>query len=535
MKTIRQIYSKDDYEIQLKAPILQTMLFVLVPAGIMAALTNLVQGKPLPLILYVVLTCVLAVSIFILRKGDYGKSSSITVYSIAIVFFLANLVSGYTGEHVVLNKTLLMVLVVILSMFFSIRTLHLLVHEGIAIVSVFGFIAYMLVAKIYTTLSVSLLNQLVAPMIVLPIVCVLSYFLRNIMEKVISDARARMQVVEEQARHLEALAAEASDKLVEAQSMNSQAEETAASVAEIEQSVGNIQGNVGRLTSQYNTSLDSLTIISEKMMSLDTVADNQSANITEISAALEEMVASIKNVSGVIESKMVTVRQLTDTADNGSTVIQNTTLSFKEVLDHLDNVRQMISIISGISSQTNLLAMNAAIEAAHAGDAGRGFAVVADEVRKLAESSSVSAKKVSQTLKELIQAIETAGSNVNKSGESFTVIGSEVKLVGEAIQEINASVKELAAGSDEILTATGAMNELTVQVSDAVRDVTQNQNTVKVNVDGMGSFVQTLDNSISEINTGTGHILEAAHELKDKASHINSFVQEFSHKLKVRQ
>ncbi|MDC7123922.1 MAG: methyl-accepting chemotaxis protein, partial [Spirochaetales bacterium] len=239
-----------------------------------------------------------------------------------------------------------------------------------------------------------------------------------------------------------------------------------------------------------------------------------------------------KNVSQIITQKMELVEALKNASDEGSHTILDTSKSFEEVLTHLDSAENMISLISNIAAQTNLLAMNAAIEAAHAGDAGKGFAVVANEVRTLAESSAINAKQVTKTLSLLVQSIEKTGQNVDKTGQKFKSIKNDVAGVGDAMDEINLSVKEIALGSDEVLSSTAMMNNLTTQVSDAVESVTANETVVHDDVIQMGDFIKSLAEKMDKITDGGNTILNASRDLEAKSNEINSFVQTFSDRLK---
>ena len=332
-------------------------------------------------------------------------------------------------------------------------------------------------------------------------------------------------------KKMTALANEASEKLQLAQSMEDQAGKTVTAIEGIENYAGDVTHQMENLSERYETSAISLKMISENMHSLDVIALEQSDKISETGAALEEMAASIKSVLNVIGIKSASVQQLKSSAEQGVNVINNTANSFNQVRSHIDNVREMVSIIAGISRQTNLLSMNAAIEAAHAGDAGKGFAVVADEVRKLAETSSLNSKKVNETLNQLIASIEETGQNVASSGETFSSIGSEIEQVSLAMDEIRESIIELSSGSDEILSATSMLNELTMRVTEAVKNVRNNENNTSLGIASLGEFITSLSSSMKEISKGSTVIHKATLGLSDKCNVINDYVRDFSSKL----
>lgn len=529
---LKKVYLEADYETRLKAPLLLVVILVFFSAGFAAILQGILAGRMFSVVAFALDMILMLVSLVLLKKGFYPLAANIVVYSVAILFTLVNFKNGYTGEQSVPNWSLLMILSMILAVLFSTHIFRLLIIAGLSGVCVFGGILLSLINHSYSTQTSSFAEQIITSLVVISITAVLGYQIRQIQEKILKDAVDRMDEIKQTSSRLRAMVDDAQGELNMAKSMEEQASETAAAVIEIEQNVKEIWGNVGNLSQQYQTSINSLANISTKMNFLDTVAEDQSTNIVETSAALEEMVASIKSVSSVIETKMNSVEELQSSSEDGAQVIAGTNLSFQQVTEHLDNVKDMIVIISEVASQTNLLAMNAAIEAAHAGgDAGKGFAVVADEVRKLAESSSVNANQVKQTLMDLIKSMEDASIQMNKSGETFRLINAEVKLVGQAMLEINSSVRELAKGSDEILHATSAMNKLTSRVVESVSEVQTEQQQVRSNVDNLGNFVTSLNSSMAEISAGAEQIRNTTLDLQNKCMNINEFVQVFSGKI----
>jgi len=530
--TFKEHYADAPYVIRLRAPILRvvSLLFMgLMPLLVVNALINKQYST---IIVTVVMSSVMIYSLIALYRGNYNRSAAVSVGTFAVSILASAQMLGYVGEHTFVLNVVYAILLSVYALVFSPTFRNVLFYSGFGVFSYVLLVIRAFISGSVTELSVKINQQTIIPTTMLLMIITIILLARRILDRVTMDAVEKIAESRDHAENLSGLAAEASEKLALAQSMEDQASETALSAEGIEKNTGSIIENISQLVSQYDDSLAALGTIASKMADLDSVAVDQSANITETSAAMEEMVASIKNVSEVIENKMTSVNQLRGAASAGSETITATISAFERVTEHLDSVKQMISIISNIASRTNLLAMNAAIEAAHAGDAGRGFAVVADEVRKLAESSAINSKQVGDTIQKLMAAIKESGDAISLSGESFGTIGEDVSQVGQAMDGINMSIRELASGSDEILRATSSLNELTVKLTDVVQDAKEQEGAVHNNVEHMGSFILSLNENMSEINGDTGHIRDASIDLRDKCNTINTFVQGFSEKLK---
>lgn len=242
-------------------------------------------------------------------------------------------------------------------------------------------------------------------------------------------------------------------------------------------------------------------------------AQDQMSHVTQSSAAIEEMVASINSVSGIVENRQKNAQRLRESAEQGSGTLRVAAERSRSVIESVGKINEMIAIISGIASQTNLLAMNAAIEAAHAGDAGRGFAVVADEIRKLAESSADNAKKIKLNLKDLIQGIEESNQSIQGSSEFFAQITLDVETVLDALKEINQSTQELSAGSREILESTNVLNSTTQSLNDTLLDVEADQKKIETAVDEMGGSLKTVEEGSVQINERVMKISRAVEDI----------------------
>lgn len=240
--------------------------------------------------------------------------------------------------------------------------------------------------------------------------------------------------------------------------------ETLAATARISSQTGDAQQRVEALSEQVSTGAGAMEEILRAVESLAERIEKQDAVVDQSAAAIEEMSASIESVAAVAQTKRVAAEDLRALTESGSSKVSTTERVIGEVTQGVSGINSMIEVINEIAARTNLLAMNAAIEAAHAGEAGRGFAVVAGEIRQLAENTSKNAGKISRTLKELATTIAEAQEASTQTGAAFRTIEDGAQTVADAFAEITASTSELNLGASEVVSATESLRHISSEI-----------------------------------------------------------------------
>jgi len=195
--------------------------------------------------------------------------------------------------------------------------------------------------------------------------------------------------------------------------------------------------------------------------------EEQSSSVTASSAATEEMIANIRSVTDTLAHNAKNVRELEEASVAGHTSLSEVITDIQGIARESESLLEINAVMQSIASQTNLLSMNAAIEAAHAGESGRGFAVVADEIRKLAESSSKQSKTIGGVLKGIKGSIDKITKSTDVVLGKFDAIENGVKTVSVQENSILNAMEEQGRGSKQILQSVGTVNEITHKVKES--------------------------------------------------------------------
>jgi len=186
---------------------------------------------------------------------------------------------------------------------------------------------------------------------------------------------------------------------------------------------------------------------------LHTVIDLQAEAVERSSSITGQMITAIKDTSKASIEKQEDIKELIENASQSQESMRETIQSVEGISQSVGGIAQAIKIISAIAANTNLLSMNAAIEAAHAGEAGRGFAVVSGEIRRLSESTRENSQNISKTLKNIINGISVTSKQSGDTNGRITEMSKEINGIAETMTNLINTLSELSTGSDEITAA----------------------------------------------------------------------------------
>jgi len=222
--------------------------------------------------------------------------------------------------------------------------------------------------------------------------------------------------------------------------------------------------------------------------------EEQAASVNTSSAATEEMIANIQSVTDTLSRNTQSVRELQEASIAGHASLNEVVADIQGIARESESLLEINAVMQNVASQTNLLSMNASIEAAHAGEAGRGFSVVADEIRKLAESSSRQSKTIKGVLKSIKESIDKITKSTDGVLGRFSAIEDGVKTVARQEDSILHAMEEQGHGSKQILQAVGNVNEATHKVKEAARRMveTSKEKMHKTNDSETQSFTDAL-------------------------------------------
>jgi len=320
----------------------------------------------------------------------------------------------------------------------------------------------------------------------------------------IGKIRGMIVVIKEQADELADIGGELARNMTQ----------TASSMTQI---VGSIQGARGRIASQSASVAETNATMGRITAGIDGLSghvDRQSGAVAETSSAIEEMLANISSVTATLAMNAKNVGALKESAETGKSSLQEVAADIQEISKESEGLLEINSVMKSISSQTSLLSMNAAIEAAHAGESGRGFAVVADEIRKLAESSGGQSKTISVVLKKIKDSIDSITWAADNVLNKFEAIDSGVRAVAEMEEVIRNAMDEQGHGSRQILQASGQVSEITRQVkggSEEMRDGSK----------GIIRESKNLERTTREITLGMDEMASGADEVSRAVNSVN--------------
>jgi methyl-accepting chemotaxis protein len=308
----------------------------------------------------------------------------------------------------------------------------------------------------------------------------------------------------------------------------------------IQNNVDGIKKSINQINSQTENAtsgIEELTATLEEMArNIDSIMNNmvkQAAAVEEGASSIEEMVRNIENTASLSKKTSEISVNLNNVSIEGGSAVKTSIKSIKEVAEYSQQILKLLGLITNIAKQTNLLAMNAAIEAAHAGEAGKGFAIVADEIRRLSEDTNKNARDISDVVATIVSKIDDSVKIADKAGIGLDMITAYSQQNAQIINQLSVAMSEQNNGATEILQSTQEIVKITEEVkfsiteqknatdefSHAIRELRDlsidNQEVIKLHTKNVGELMEALE-SVKRIIIANQEQAQILHNVVDR-------------------
>jgi methyl-accepting chemotaxis protein len=311
---------------------------------------------------------------------------------------------------------------------------------------------------------------------------------------------------------------------------------TAVAVTAIAAAIRSVEQRTGIQAGCVSQTNENIRKIAARIDLLNEHLATQGDSVSQCSAAIEEMLANIASVTQTLVKNDENVQKLAHASEAGRTGLREVSVDIQEIAKESEGLLEITGVMKNIASQTNLLSMNAAIEAAHAGESGKGFAVVAEEIRKLAESSGEQSKTIAGVLKKIKESIDKISASTDGVIARFGAIDQNVKTVSEQEAAVRSSMEEQGSGSKQILEYISKLNDITKiikedsgEMRDGSREIIDESKKLETLTQEIGEGVEEMAERAKEIDTAVRQVEDLSGENK---RHIEVLAEEIG-KFKV--
>lgn len=504
---VRKIYKEENITIQEKAISLMALCIVLSVGFLILGLLRVFSGSYLLGLLEVGVSVILCVFIVSLFKGHFKIVSTGTI----ILFLLAAaglfMIRDIESINAVYIHSTYMIPAFITTPLLAYATwqLYLVVAFGVVshsaqyILRVDPILTAMGIEHAHTEFLVSLLLMIFSGIFL--------YQVFRMQQQSLRAINTRAEQANTQYSKLKELMENTGDAFNLGERLQEQANINADAAASLTENLSTIKGNIQNLLGEISSANQASYDIGGSKDTVKNTMEKQTEAISSSSAATEQIGAQVASITKSAQEKKAIIEDLVMMSETGAEKLTETVSSFHRISKSSENILEIIEVIEIIADRTNMLAMNAAIEAAHAGEAGRGFAVVAEEIRKLAEENNENSKMIRNTLQESSNLIRQSVTDSEQMRAVYQEIIEKISEVQNALMEILSGMEELSHGHSQIQESVNNLSGINDEVNSA------------------------LDTMEADIGTGTSaisRISEVVTQTQDHISRLTELIEQIS-------
>lgn len=304
------------------------------------------------------------------------------------------------------------------------------------------------------------------------------------------------------------------------------AQDASSSITEIESNSDSITRQIGNLNSQVDVTVKEITGISTQIGSLHNDIKTHKETVSSASSAIDAVMSSLNEIVSVANDGTRISGELAHTVDQSKNEFGKTYASVTSINENAGTIREITGVMAGIAARTNLLAMNAAIEAAHAGEYGRGFAVVADEIRSLAEASSARSKEIGRSIALIVSEIEQTKELAGTTNKNFEEMLRRISAMTDAITSIDERISQTLALSTSVSRAMERLDRVSSQIDDGSTAMDQSSRAIMSAASDLERITAEVYANIGEINTGIHQIGETVRQVSAHAETVGEVSSE---------
>ena len=308
----------------------------------------------------------------------------------------------------------------------------------------------------------------------------------------------------------------AKNSLVHAgEKLNASTEETSSSITQILANINTVHGQINNSTLSVEATASAVNEIASNIQSFEKMIQTQVDGEASASAAIEQMLSNIQSVTHSMDLMANSFTDLFKMVNEGTKSQAKVYQLIELITEQSQSLEVANKVIASIANQTNLLAMNAAIEAAHAGNAGKGFAVVAGEIRKLSESSTAQSKSIKENLDNVRLSIDEAAVESELTNKTFETVSALIQDVSNLVSEMKSAMEEQNEGSLQVGQALQVLKNNTAEVTSSSSEMNEGNHLILKEVTQLQHATSEMQNSMAEMNIGAEKINETGSELKE--------------------